>query len=215
MIYTAHNGVILALNRVPRRELDALFVQLPQPTPPIKQRPVWGGIEEEYFDHKDATYQDEYTRWLILISDKQLAVMAQGITLSINPNDDLTYNEIKVALGLVGNDKLDYLRYVALNERDFQAVTEAILYMSTVTQKAIDEAVKVFAVEWNSQPLDSWSVKKSMGKYSQFFEHRQVARFTGSSWEEFCALSGPEQSANVAYYRLSNRLEWLEMNANK
>ncbi len=215
MIYTTHKGVTITLERVSRRELDAIFVQLPQPIPPTKTRTVWGGIEEEYLDYKDELFRDLYTCWLISLSDRQLEVMAQGIVFPFEIHDDPFFNEAKLALGFHGNDKADYLRYVAFNDIDFVQVTQKILYLSTVTQQAIDEASAVFAVEWNTQPIDSWAVKKSQGKYSALFEHRQAARFALLPWPQFCELDGPEQSAVVAHYRLSNRLEWLEINSNK
>lgn len=211
---TLNNGTVLKLERVSRRELDAVFARLPQPTPPINTRTVWGGMEEEYLDYDNAEYKDLYTVWLMTLSDVQFEVMAQGITLSMDPSADPTYNELKLALGWHGDEKLNYLRYVALNTTDFLYITENILYLSTVTQKGIDAATALYAVEWNNQPISSWAVRTSLGKYSAIFEQREAARFGLETWTHFCELSGPEQSAIVAHYRLFNRLEWLEIKNN-
>ena len=213
--YKTHNSIELLLSRVNRRELDDVFVKFPQPLPPVKQRVIWGGIKEEYFDYKDGDYITAYNAWLIQISDVQLQVISEGITLLIDPLNHELYKEIKKTLHLTGNDKLNFLRYAALNKKDFIEVTAIILYLSTVTQKGIDEAQGIFGVEWNKQPIDTWAVKKSRTRYSALFEHREAARFAFMNWDKFCKLSGQEQSMVVAHYRLHGRIEWLEANGER
>ena len=47
------------------------------------------------------------------------------------------------------------------------------------------------------------------GRQGRLFVDRKAAQFGGYKWPEFCELPGPEQSAQVAFYLINARLEWL------
>ena len=103
-----------------------------------------------------------------------------------------------------------WLRHIILaDDEDLANVVELVFYNSTVTARGIEEATQAFGVTWMGQPVTAWHVPRVPGRYNQQFEDRKVAQHNHYTWREFCALPGPEQSAEVAFYRLSLRLDWL------
>ena len=115
------------------------------------------------------------------------------------------------AIGLAeGDGHASWLRHIVLaSDEDLANVVELVFYHSTVTVRGIEEAMRAYNVTWMGQPVSAWHVPRVPGRYSQQFEDRKVARHNHYTWREFSALPGPEQSAEVALYRLSTRLEWL------
>ena len=89
------------------------------------------------------------------------------------------------------------------------AIVAGVFYESTVTQRGVDEAARSFGVTWYGNPVDPNKGPKSPAMYLSPYGDRRAAQDAGYKWSEFIELSGPEQSTEVAYHRLSNRLEWL------
>jgi len=95
------------------------------------------------------------------------------------------------------------------SDDDLAAVVELVMYQSTVTERGIAEAAQAFNVTWMEKPVLQWGISGSYGRHGAPFEARKAAQFSQYNWHDFCTLPGPEQSAIVAFYRLSTRLEWL------
>lgn len=67
-----------------------------------------------------------------------------------------------------------------------------------------------FDVRWLDEPLDVFRTPNPLPVTTgSWFEQREAARFSLYKWDEYERLSGTEQSAIVAYYRLYNKLNAL------
>ena len=203
MNYTTQNGYDLTLGRIPRVTVDQFIVNHPMPVPPMRAVPVFGGVDEDIPDTEDPEYQAEYGRWINKFGNAQVGLILPAIEFEIDQRflDLQEISEFTIEQ-CVRSFVLEY-------GNDFTNVVNLVLYNSTVTQQAIDEAMTLFGVTWYDQDVAKIITKQSPGKYRSLFESREAARFANYSWHEFCELSGPEQSAIVAHYRLEKKLQWL------
>jgi len=198
------------LGRIDRRLIDRLKIKRESPRPPTRTVEVWGGIEEEIPVLNDPTYQAERMQYHLWLSKQQASVIASAIT--ILDEDEVDWKELTelADLGLViPSPGVGFLTYL-LSEQDRANVVELVLYQSTVTARGIEEAEKAYGVIWQERPIAAWRVPGAPTEFSREFEARRVARAYGYNWPGFCRLTGPEQSAEVAHFRLSNKLAWLE-----
>jgi len=207
MLYTTRSGVRLEIGRIPRRLIDEFALAHPAPEPPLKQveAEVFGDIKEEAPDPTDPEYLLEMQRYYLEVGYAQIDLIIDGVTIldEVGTPDELEF------LGLDG-DKGELLRSLILdNPEDIKAVVAGVFYESTVTQQGIEEAVKLFGVSWYSNPVDPNKGPRTPAMYLSHFGDRKAARDAGYKWSEFIELSGPEQSAIVAFHRLDNRLAWL------
>lgn len=207
MIYTTEAGTRLEIGRVPRQDIDNLLARHPLPEPPTRQVTVWGGVTENEPVWDDPTYQAELTGYWLRFGREQLAVVAPAVTVVSGEQADL--RELEEA-GITSRDPASQLRASVLTATaDLQAVIELVFYQSTVTQRGIDEATAAFRVLWLDKPVLAWKVPGAPAEYAPLYRDHQAARSGGYSWERFCQLPGPEQSAEVAFYLIENRLHWL------
>jgi len=212
MLYKTRSGVRLEIGRIPRRLIDEFARDHPRPDPPLKQveAEVFGqarnpGIREEAPDPTDPEYLLEMQRYYLEVGYAQIDLIIDGVTIldEVGTPDELEF------LGF-GDDKGELLRSLILdNQEDLGAVVAGVLYESTVTQQGIDEAARQFGVSWYANPVDPNKGPKTPAMYLAPFGDRKAARDAGYKWSEFIELSGPEQSAIVAFHRLDNRLAWL------
>jgi len=207
MLYTTRGGVRLEIGRIPRRLIDEFARAHPMPEPPMKQveAPVFGDIKEEAPDTHDPEYLLELRRYYTEVGYAQIDLIIDGVTIldEVGTPDELEF------LGLDG-DKGELLRSLILaNQEDLSAVVAGVFYESTVTQRGVDEAARMFGVSWYGNPVDPNKGPKTPAMYLSPFGDRKAARDAGYTWSEFIELSGPEQSAIVAFHRLDNRLAWL------
>jgi len=209
-IYTTKNGVRLEIGRIPRQEIDRFVAAHPMPEPPTRKQAAFGDIEEDVPVLDDPGFQRAMVDYYVKMGHDQVSLIVGAVKLV-----DGSYEALLVEAGElrevgVVEDEADLLRYIILgNTDDLAAVIGEVFYLSTVTERGIDEARRMFNVTWAGQGVETWHVAGTPGRYGQMFQDRLAAKFGGYNWGEFCELSGPQQSAAVAFYRLSNRLEAL------
>lgn len=209
--YRTKNGLDLLLLRVARRRLDDFARRYPPPQPPVKVVTVYGGIEDEIPDLDAPEYLDALGNWSLHLADLQFDVIADGIEIAVRPREHPAYRELlNLGIATGKNAKREFLRFVALADNDdMREVIQDIYYLSTTTERGIEEAYTLFNATWANKDIRGWYVKRSKAEYSRYYEDRSVATWAHYRWDEFCALPGFEQSVFVAQYRLHNRIEWL------
>jgi len=216
MHYRTTTGVLLLLKQIPRRVIDNYAAAHQIPEPPTKMVQVFGGSVEHVPDTDNPAYQSDLALYYLNMADSELDVLAGGITV-LEParwENDPRIEEIQ-SLGIPVKTITDYLRYIALTNEDMQAVAEKILYMSTVTRQGIEDAEARLKIEWGNAPLDRYRDPPSQLKASLLFTSREAAREYGYTWQQFCELTGPEQSAVVAQYQCSSKIQWLQSEQHK
>ncbi len=214
--YVTGTGFRLGVGCISRREIDAFAGKRPIPRPPVKTAsglgiPVFGGAEAESAEllpiWDDPEYLAELQNYYQKIGTEEFDLIARVIVL-LDDVPEETLAEVN-EFGIDMSDPADLLRFVILdNDYDLAKLTALVFYNSTVTPQGMTEAVKAFGVTFNDEPV-ALTVRNGQAKASPLFGHRQAARENNYTWEEFCALSGPEQSAVVAFHRLGERLQWL------
>ncbi len=214
--YVTTSGFRLGIGRIDRREIDKFAGERPIPRPPVKSAvelgiPVFGGAEAEDAEMlpiwDDPEYLEELQNYYQKIGSEEFDLIAGVITL-LDDVSEKTLAEVN-EFGIDTSDPADFLRFIILdNDYDLAKLTALVFYNSTVTPRGMAEAVKAFGVTFNDE-LVALTTKSGQAKASPLFGHRQAARENNYTWEEFCTLPGPEQSAVVAFHRLGERLQWL------
>ena len=208
--YTTKNGVRLEIGRIPRQEIDRFVAAHPMPEPPMRKQAAFGGIEEDVPILDDPGFQRAMVDYYVEMGHDQVDLIAGAVKMADGSYEALLVEGDELREIGVVEDEADLLRYIILgNTDDLATVVGEAFYLSTVTERGIDEAKRMFNVTWAGQGVETWHVAGTPGQYGQMFQDRLAAKFGGYNWGEFCELSGPEQSAAVAFYRLSNRLEAL------
>jgi hypothetical protein len=209
MEYATTAGMRLEVGRIPRQKIDNFIGGRPLPEPPTRTTEVFGGDTEEVPILDDPGYRRALLDYYITFGHDQVDLIADAVQII----GDVPLAELEELreLGLAeGDGHADLLRHVVLgSDDDLAAVVELVMYQSTVTERGIAEAAQAFNVTWMEKPVLQWGIPGSYGRHGAPFEARKAAQFSRYNWHDFCALSGPEQSAIVAFYRLSTRLEWL------
>ena len=202
-------GYKLRLGQVDRRLIDRLKLGREEPKPPVRTVMAWGEIEEEIQILDDPGYQSEMMTYHLWLAKEQAVVISTAITLLDEEIDWTELFELQ-DLGLEFVDaNVGFLCYL-LTDYDRANVVALVLYHSTVTARGIAEAEQAYGVTWLHKPVAAWRVPGIPAELSFEFEARRVAKAAGYNWPSFCELSGPEQSAEVCHYRISNKLAWLE-----
>lgn len=216
MRYITATGYELEVGRVDRRMIDRAVVALKRPQPPAVKASdlgieVFGGIDEDVIMHDDPDYQAALLAYYIKLATREFDILSEAVSI-VAPSWREKARELE-ALGLVGgsNAKAGVLRYEALSDsEDWGAVVNEVIYNSTVSGRGVEEAQERFNVTWRGEPLSSIGIPRTPAMYSAEYEARRAAKHGEMSWPEFCALSGPDQSAEVVFYRSSGVLAWLE-----
>ena len=86
---------------------------------------------------------------------------------------------------------------------------EAVLYNSTVTPRGLQEAERKLNVQWDNVRIKVAGGGEKRSRASDVFNSRKAALAAGMTWNEFCELTGPEQSDEMAFFILNSRLECL------
>lgn len=204
---TTSTGYRLTVGRIPRERIDAFLRARPEPEPPVRQVEAFGGVVEEVPVLDDPAYVAALQAHRLELGMAQLELIVDAVEIE-GTGWEHELSEL-YALSLAGDDpKADVLRYIVLgNDEDFARVVEEVLYNSTVTMRGLEEAAARFNVTWMGQRVPVVSPPGGQGQAASAFGDRQAAKFSLLTWGEFCALPGPEQSAAVAFYRLSTGLE--------
>lgn len=179
------------------------------PAPPTEKVRAFGDVEEEVPVWDDPEYQEALSDYYWQVGHDQVGLIAAAVEISGAEAYAEELAELEMTGLHTGDDKADLLRYILLDDRDVAGVVEAVFYNSTVTERGIQEATELYAVTWQGRPVQAWRVPRTPGRYGLVFEARRAARYGGYEWRDFCTLTGPEQSAEVAFYRLEGKLQWL------
>ena len=206
MEYVTRDGITLEVGRVDRRRLDA--VNLPAPTPPLRDVETWGGLTERVPVYDDPGYRAAMIGYHLQLGREILDVLANGIVLDDPAALSVKIAALKVVIGPQASDTVMVLRYcIADDER--ARIVETLLYNSTVTHRGIEEAAERFDYKWRGKPLMTWGTPLSHGERGILAVAWSAARRSGLTWTQFCMLSGPEQSAHVAFWMLEDKLSYL------
>ena len=207
-------GFELTVIGISRKALDAFLLYRKRPVPPLKTVKAYKGFEEHIPDYDDAGYQEEYNAYVTAIAMDRFSLVIAAVTFDFNPFEREEFKTL-VDAGIVSittedQARSDFVQFVALSAMtDIVLVMNEILYLSTVTERGIQEAGDAFDVTWLGKRIESWGVPGSKVKFTNHYEDRETACVYGLSWNEFCNLTGPEQSAFVAHNRIKNRIAWL------
>jgi hypothetical protein len=169
-------------------------------------------VVEEIPDYKNAEYQQALYNWRVQIWREQLRAIAAAITFSLTSEARQKLEALQ-AIGMGTGTDADFLRFCVC-EADQAAIVEAVYYQSTVTQRGIAEAEERLNYTWRDKPLSIWTVGYTYGKRGALAVDMRAAFRSGLTWQQFCALSGQEQSLLVAFWSLEERLNWLSSNGN-
>ena len=206
--YTTAGGAQLLISRVHRAAIDKFVAAHPEPIPPSVMIEIWGGIEEESPDYNDPQYLSEVQQYRLTMGHDQLDLLLPAIQVVHNPKP--ADAELLELLEVVALDEIADLRYNILSDDlDLEQVIEEMLYLSTVTHQGIVEAQQAMAVKWMDKEVTAWKVPSIPIEYNPLFRDRKAAQACGYNWSSFCELTGPEQSENVAFYTLSQTVEFL------
>ena len=203
MRYTTRAGLVLDIGRIDRRLLDALAV--PEPQPPTRPVETWGGLVEQVPVYADPSYRRAIQKWRTTVWRKKLKVISTALSFDLPANNDMAALQ---AIGLAQNTHADYLR-LNVCAADQVSIVDEIYYQSTVTARGIAEAAERFNYTWRDKPLEAWAVGYSPGKRGILAVDYRASMRSGMTWPQFCELTGPEQSAIVAFWNLEDRLSWL------
>ena len=207
--YTTQAGIRLAIGRIPRQSIDQFLADHPQPEPPTKTVMAWGDVEEHVPVWDDPEYRMEMQAYYLQIGREQFDLITPALTILPGREPDADLVEMQAA-GIAGSSPADTLRYgVLVEDGDVTAVVAEVFYRSTVTQRGIDEAAAGYAATWMDKPVLASKLPELPAEYAQSYRDRVAARFCGYTWNGFCDLAGPEQSACVAFYLIEQRLGWL------
>jgi len=204
------SGVHLEVKRIDRRVLDTFQRQHPPPVPPEKEVTLYGGFKDTVADENDPEYQYRLIQYNLAFAEDQVGIIYAGIEIDGDFSENATYRELVEAGVIAPDDQLDFVRYVALaTDIDVIMVVEEILYLSTVTERGIAEAQAHFSVTWSNLDIGNIHIPRTPARFSRHYEDREAAQWGNYTWENFCVLAGPEQSAVVAHYRTAQRLAYL------
>lgn len=211
MEYRTSTGVTLAVGRIHRSLIDAYATDNPPPEPPVNEVGVLGGVKEKVEDYNDPAYVRALFDYHVQMVTDEFSLIAQavGVTRPEVWHSDERCHELR-EIGIDVTRVMDYLRYIALAEdEDRVAVTQLVMYQSTVTQRGIEEAERRFNIQWLNAPLSKHGGPPTRLRASAVFQARSAAREANYTWEQFCDLPGPQQSAIVAHYQAENKIAWL------
>lgn len=211
MRYITSAGVVLEIVRIDRRVIDRYSVSQPAPQPPVREVVVLGGGVEEVPVLDDPDYQAAMQEYRVSMALEQLNILAHSV-LIVEPADwrrDPRVLEMH-DLGISTDSTIEYLQNIALGSRDdLVSVVEETLYLSTVTERGLDEAYAAFDARWKGIPLEQYRITGGDARMSAVLQARLAATEQHLSWQEFCSLTGPEQSEVVAQYAILAKIKWL------
>jgi hypothetical protein len=174
---------------------------------------VWALPDEMLPDRDNPAYIVTFLNWQAEFSQGMFSLLSEAMALSV---DDATrarreFAELQRQELAAGGytEWASVLMSTALgSDADFGAACELVQYNSTVTLRGIVEAAKAYNVRLRGKKVPV-AVLGDGGKATANGEYndRMVAQWAGYKWAEFCELTGPEQSAEVALYRISQRIE--------
>lgn len=206
--FTTVDGTELLIDRVHRAAIDKFVAAHPEPEPPTIKVEIWGGLEEDVPNYDDLKYKQKLRDYRLGLGQDQLEIISQAISVVGYP--PTPPSDLLILLGKKRLTDIELLSYVILADKnDLEYVVGEVLYQSTTSIKGIIEAQQAFRVRWMDKEVTAWKVPQLPADYNAEFRDRQVAKYCDYNWASFCELTGPEQSACVAFYLADKTLEYL------
>lgn len=210
-------GYLLKVGRIDRREIDRFYGRNPPPDPPVKTAAelgieVFGGFEDDELIPvwDDPEYQAQVELHNLAFWNQRLDLVAPALEIvgGISIGDVMEARDLLEAGFVLSH--VNVLRYIVFKEeRGAAAAISAVLYNSTTTLLGIREAAKRYAVTWQGQPMSADVPETSPLGSAREFGDRRAAMYCSVPWSAFCDLTGPEQSAIVAFHRMDVRVNNL------
>lgn len=166
---------------------------------------TWAGDTESVPDYEDEEYRRDVLEYYSETDHAQLNLIADAVQIV---SGAISTDELRV-LGLP-QTKTSRLLFLAQNPAELRDIVEVVFYNSTVTQRGIIKAAKLFGVKWKGKLVNPFAIPKGGATANGAYGDRMAARWGGYiDWGTFCELPGPSQSEIVALYRIDNRLQTL------
>lgn len=213
-------GTCLRLGRVPRSVIDRFTAEHPEPEAPLKRADelgveIWALPDEMLPDNKDAGFVAARIRWQGEFSRGMFSLLSEAIHPA--QEDSVRARREFKELRREGLTAQGYTEHANIlistilgDKADLDAVCELIQYNSTVTLRGLVEAAKAYNVRYMGKKVPVAVLGGShKATANSEYNDRLTAQWAGYKWGDFCTMSGPEQSAEVALYRISQRLERL------
>ena len=209
-IYKTSSGVTLEILRIHRSLIDAYARDNPAPEPPTIEVRVFGGVTEKVADLSNPDYLVAMTFYRLKMAQLEFDLVVRAVNI-VEPDWELDSRITDLtSLGFRMTTKHSYLRYVALAENDDLArVMGEVLYLSTVSDRGILEAQRAFGIQWQRIDLEKHRSPPGKLRASPLYQSRVAASSLGYTWEQFCELSGPEQSTLFTQYQCGLKIEYL------
>lgn len=194
-------GSLVKCDRVDRRLIDSIWTANPPPQPPVIKVEVWGGVEEMP-DYNDEEYEFRMGIYRLQIEHDIFSAFADVTEFDASETDLAAYATLKIF------EQIELFRDVILgDDEDRKCYLDTCLYLSTVTEIAILDAIKRFGVTYLGKAIHKLALPGSYAERMQVFEDWQAAKYGNISWQRFCELSGPEQSEYVAFMRVDQAVK--------
>ena len=215
-IYKTSAGITLEIVRVPRVLIDEYVRNNPAPEPPTIEVQVFGDVMEKTDDIHNPVYLAEMAVYNLRMAQLEFGLVAGAVNI-VDPDwkADPRIADM-ISLGIPIASKHDYLRYIALAEmEDLGYVNLEVQYLSTVTERGIQEAQRAFGILWQRIALEKHRNPPGKLRASSLYQSRVAASALGYAWEQFCQLPGPDQSAVVAQHQCALKIEYLSSEEGK
>lgn len=209
-IYKTSTGVTLEIVRIHRSLIDTYARDNPVPEPPTKEVQVFGGVLERVEDKEDPAYLAQLMTYNLQMANLEFGLIVQAVRI-MDPNwsADPRIAEM-TSIGMDADSAPLYLRYIALSvEADLVHVMREVQYLSTVTDRGIQEAMQAFSIEWHGVPLQKHRSPPGKLRASLYYQARVAATDLGITWDDFCELPGPLQSTAMAQHQCKMKIEYL------
>ncbi len=206
--FTARCGAVLEVGRVDRRVIDRYVGEHPPPEPPTRRVEAWGGEVEDLPDYNDATYRARLALYNMRFWNELLAKITDVVRVETVTTECMArIAELRAARMPNADDPARAILYYLIDDDEATSLIELVWYLSTVTVRGIKEAIARFAPHLRGKPVNVFGGPRALYSAMPEFWDRLAAQWAGYTWEQFCELSGPEQSAIAATYRLKLRME--------
>ena len=205
MFYTTKQGIKLEVVKIHRSLIDEKSGMVVEPIPPTKEVEIFGGFVEEIPILDDEDYLNDLNDYYLLVYNNYKNILVDGVRIISGLEE---FPDLKELKKMMGNTHV-YLYTVFADDDDTTKIIEKIFYLSTVTQKGIEQATRNFDVQFLNKPISAYKTPSIPALYSGLFRDRKASKDAGYKWDEFCALSGKEQSLIVAHYQLESTLDYI------
>ena len=191
---------MFSVSKVHRSVFDSLL-QADRPQPPTQMVDVWGGLEEAYM-YDDPSYINK-----LRVYNSEFYTKRHNLFLeAIDFDHDKIHSIMDKELYTLTNDVL----LASLSSTQIYELFNTVEYLSTVTDKGIRRAFNMFDATWHGTKVHTIKLKKADINYTNLYRDMSVAHHMGYTWNDFCSMTGQEQSNVIALNQIRATLEHLE-----